>query len=80
MCGLFGVISNNVSSLLSSRELDNILLSLRHRGPDGSGFYINSEKSYFNNRVKQTIDYTVIKKSLIFREMYLNLEYSREGL
>jgi asparagine synthase (glutamine-hydrolysing) len=41
MCGLFGVISNNVSSLLSSRELDNILLSLRHRGPDGSGTWLD---------------------------------------
>ncbi len=40
MCGVIGVISKNRK--VNIHELDSMLKSISHRGPDGEGVYINS--------------------------------------
>ena len=41
MCGLFAA----VGPTLSAREISDVLASLRHRGPDGSGIYRDNSAS-----------------------------------
>src|SRR5690349_17629385 len=41
MCGLFAA----VGPTLSEREISDVLASLRHRGPDGSGVYLDNSAS-----------------------------------
>lgn len=43
MCGIAGVISKN----LKKNEFENILNSIKHRGPDGEGIFIDEKNDVF---------------------------------
>lgn len=43
MCGIAGFIGNKVS-----RNLHDMLISIKHRGPDGSGVFVDNKVSYGN--------------------------------
>ncbi|MGF7119043.1 asparagine synthase (glutamine-hydrolyzing) [Methanobacterium oryzae] len=43
MCGISGIIGNNISE-----KLYNMLISMKHRGPDGSGTFIDNKLVYGN--------------------------------
>lgn len=43
MCGISGIIGNNISEKLYS-----MLISMKHRGPDGSGVFIDNKAFYGN--------------------------------
>lgn len=43
MCGIAGVTGVNIS-----KKLYNLLISLKHRGPDGSGVFVDGNVSYGN--------------------------------
>lgn len=44
MCGIAGIISKN-PLLVSTRRIKNATDVLQHRGPEGEGFYINTQKT-----------------------------------
>ena len=43
MCGISGIIGDNISE-----KLHNMLISMKHRGPDGSGTFIDNKAVYGN--------------------------------
>ena len=43
MCGIAGIIGNDIS-----KKLQDMLISLKHRGPDGSGVFVDGNISYGN--------------------------------
>ena len=44
MCGLAGIVNFSRKKLLT-QEIDRSLLSIKHRGPDGNGNWINDKKN-----------------------------------
>ena len=44
MCGIVGIYKFD-NTLVSEGELKKFSNSLKHRGPDANGIYINSEKN-----------------------------------
>ena len=43
MCGIAGIIGKDIS-----KKLQDMLISLKHRGPDGSGVFVDGNTSYGN--------------------------------
>jgi asparagine synthase (glutamine-hydrolysing) len=41
MCGIVGILNHHRSDLASSKLIENMLLSINHRGPDERGIYLN---------------------------------------
>jgi asparagine synthase (glutamine-hydrolysing) len=50
MCGIAGIIKKNHSSVKES-DLVSLVNSIRHRGPDGQGYYINDSVSLGHARL-----------------------------
>ena len=44
MCGIVGIVSNN-TQLVQQQKLQLMAIALRHRGPDGEGFWINKNNT-----------------------------------
>lgn len=58
MCGIAGIISLN-KSLVQQQRLQSMADALKHRGPDGEGFWINEEQTVgFAHRRLAIIDLT----------------------
>ena len=54
MCGIAGVIS---TSIIEHKNLEALIGPIKHRGPDGSGIWINNEKNVgFAHRRLSIID------------------------
>ena len=43
MCGIAGILTQRKSKI--EKNINSILNSISHRGPDGKGYYINSERN-----------------------------------
>lgn len=44
MCGINGIAALSTQTKISERDVRSMLSSLRHRGPDGSGIYLDSNQ------------------------------------
>ncbi|MBI9064241.1 MAG: asparagine synthase (glutamine-hydrolyzing) [Marinilabiliaceae bacterium] len=51
MCGIAGVYGKDHSKDSRRNEIQNMIASLRHRGPDGYGYYISPEISLGHSRL-----------------------------
>lgn len=45
MCGIFGLISSNSAFPVTAEEEAQILRSMRHRGPDATGRFVNTQQA-----------------------------------
>lgn len=51
MCGIIGIWSKNIQSLSQLDRIEKAVQSLRHRGPDGSGYKIYSNCAFGHTRL-----------------------------
>ena len=51
MCGIVGILNNNIENKVSSGLLEQMLLEINHRGPDERGVYLNKNLGLGNVRL-----------------------------
>ena len=77
MCGITGIVKFN-SEPINSSKLDEMTECLAHRGPDGQGIFVNSDKSIgFGHRRLSIIDLNE-RADQPFHFKHLSLTYNGE--